>query len=229
MSGDVDLAAVGAVIGEPARALMLNALLGGRALPATELARIAHVAPSTASAHLAKLVDAGLVVVEPHGRHRYHRLAGADVAHALEVLATIAPPLEITTLRAANRAGAERHARSCYDHLAGELGVALTDRLVELGTLERDSLALRDAEPLEAIGVHATQLTGRRPLTRACLDWTERRPHVAGQVGAAILTALLDRRWVTRGPAGRAVQLTQSGRDGLSRALGLSAFAGESS
>jgi hypothetical protein len=197
MSGDVDLAIVGAAIGEPARALMLNALLGGRALPATELAQVAH------------------------GRHRYHRLAGEEVAHALEVLATIAPPMEIKTLRAANRAGAERHARSCYDHLAGELGVAVTDRFIELGALEPDSLALRDARPLEAIGVHGAQLTGRRPMTRACLDWTERRPHVAGQVGAAILTALLDLRWLKRAPAGRAVQLTPSGRDGLYSSLGL--------
>src|SRR3954454_18403078 len=113
MSGDVDLASVGAAIGEPARASMLNALLGGQALPASELAQVARVAPSTASAHLAKLTEAGLIAVEPHGRHRYHRLAGDDVAHAIEVLATIAPPLEVKTLRAANRAGAERHARSC--------------------------------------------------------------------------------------------------------------------
>src|SRR4051812_31748334 len=198
MSGDVDLASVGAAIGEPARASMLNALLGGQALPASELAQVARVAPSTASAHLAKLTEAGLVAVESHGRHRYHRLAGDDVAHAIEVLATIAPPLEVKTLRAANRAGAERHARSCYDHVAGELGVALTERFVELGALQRESLALLDPEPLTAIGIHAGQLEGRRPLTRACLDWTERRPHVAGQVGAAILTALLDLRWVRR-------------------------------
>jgi DNA-binding transcriptional ArsR family regulator len=221
MHGDADLAAVGAAIGEPARALMLNALLGGRALPASELARVGRVAPSTASAHLARLAGAGLIVVEPHGRHRYHRLAGDDVAHALEVLATIAPPLEIKTLRAASRADAERHARSCYDHLAGELGVAITDRLVELGALARESLSLLDPQPLAAIGIHAPQLTGRRPLTRACLDWTERRPHVAGQVGAAILTGLLDLRWVKRGPSGRAVELTPSGERGLHAALGL--------
>ena len=221
MEGDADLAAVGAAIGEPARALMLNALLGGRALPASELAQVARVAPSTASAHLAKLTEAGLITVEPDGRHRYHRLAGEDVAHALEVLATIAPPLEIRTLRAAGRAGAERHARSCYDHVAGELGVAITDRFVELGALQRESLALLDPEPLTAIGIHAAQLTGRRPLTRACLDWTERRPHVAGQVGAAILTALLDLRWVHRAPAGRALRLTTAGKRGLRSSLGL--------
>jgi len=221
MEGDADLAAVGSAIGEPARALMLNALLGGRALPASELAQVARVAPSTASAHLAKLTEAGLITVEPDGRHRYHRLAGEEVAHALEVLATIAPPLEIKTLRAAGRAGAERHARSCYDHVAGELGVAITDRFVELGALQRESLALLDPEPLTAIGIHAAQLTGRRPLTRACLDWTERRPHVAGQVGAAILTALLDLRWVDRPPAGRALRLTTAGTRGLRSSLGL--------
>jgi DNA-binding transcriptional ArsR family regulator len=221
MHGDADLATVGAAIGEPARALMLNALLGGRALPASELARVGRVAPSTASAHLAKLAEAGLVAVEPHGRHRYHRLAGDAVAHALEVLSTIAPPLEIKTLKAASRADAERHARSCYDHLAGQLGVAITARFVELGALERESLALLDAKPLRAIGIHAQQLTGRRPLTRACLDWTERRPHVAGQVGAAILTALVDLRWLTRAPSGRAVRLTPSGERGLHAALGL--------
>jgi DNA-binding transcriptional ArsR family regulator len=223
MPGDADLATIGAAIGEPARALMLNALLGGRALPASELAHVGGVAPSTASAHLAKLAGAGLIAVERHGRHRYHRLASEDVAHALEVLATVAPPLEVTTLRAANRANAERHARSCYDHLAGELGVGITDRLVALGALERESLTLLDARPLEAIGIHAPQLTGRRPLTRACLDWTERRPHVAGQVGAAILTALLDLRWVRRAPSGRAVALTPSGERGLYTSLGLRA------
>src|SRR3954454_4288264 len=132
MQGDADLATVGAAIGEPARALMLNALLGGRALPASELAQVGGVAPSTASVHLAKLAEAGLITVEANGRHRYHQLANADVAHALEVLAMIAPPLEVKTLRAANRAGAERHARSCYDHVAGELGVALTESFVEL-------------------------------------------------------------------------------------------------
>src|SRR5918911_5084030 len=117
MRGDPDLATVGAAIGEPARALMLNALLGGRALPASELAQVGGVAPSTASAHLAKLAQARLIAVEPNGRHRYYRLANDDVAHAIEVLATVAPPLEVKTLRAAKRAGAERHARSCYDHV----------------------------------------------------------------------------------------------------------------
>jgi len=221
MQGDADLAAVGAAIGEPARALMLNALLGGRALPASELAQVGGVAPSTASAHLAKLAQARLIAVEPNGRHRYYRLANDEVAHAIEVLATVAPPLEVKTLRAVNRAGAERHARSCYDHVAGELGVAITERFVELGALQRESLALLDPAPLTAIGIHAEQLEGRRPLTRACLDWTERRPHVAGQVGAAILTALLDLRWVDRAPRGRALRLTPSGTRGLHAALGL--------
>src|SRR5262249_12512370 len=131
MHGDPDLASVGAAIGEPARALMLDALLGGRRLPASELAHVAPLAPSTARAHIARRADGGLITIGRHGRHRYHRLASAEVAHALETLATIAPPLEVQhSLRAVNRAGAMRAARSCYDHLAGQLGVALTDRLV---------------------------------------------------------------------------------------------------
>src|SRR5439155_9386161 len=169
--GEADLATVGAASVAPAGPLMLNALLGGRALPGSERARIGGGAPSTASAHLARLTEAGLVAVEPHGRHRYHRLANDEVAHALEVLAMVAPPLEIRSLRAANRAGAERAARSCYDHLAGQLGVGVTQRLVELGALECESLALRDPAPLESLGIHAGELRGRRPLTRACVDW----------------------------------------------------------
>src|SRR5215210_3640342 len=155
MDGDADIAAVAAAIGHPARGAMLTALFGGRALPATDLARAARVSPSTASAHLAQLVETGLVRVERQGRHRYHRLAGADVAEALETLATLAPPRPVRSLRESDRARAERLARSCYDHLAGALGVAVTDALCDAGALERSSLGLWDAEPLHALGVDA--------------------------------------------------------------------------
>jgi DNA-binding transcriptional ArsR family regulator len=155
VDGDADLAAVAAAIGDPARARMLAALLGGRALPATDLARAAGVAPSTASAHLARLTAAGLVAVEPAGRHRYHRLAGADVAHAVEALAAIARPQPVRSLRAARRTEAERAARSCYDHLAGALAIAVADRLCALGALDPASLALADPGPLAALGVPA--------------------------------------------------------------------------
>jgi DNA-binding transcriptional ArsR family regulator len=222
MHGDADIAAVAAAIGHPARGAMLTALFGGRALPASELASAARVSRSTASAHLAQLVETGLVRVERQGRHRYHRLAGADVAEALETLATLAPPRPVRSLRDSDRARAERAARSCYDHVAGALGVALTDRLCEAGALERSSLALLDPEPLRALGVDVdTARAQRRPLTRSCLDWTERRPHLAGALGAAVLEALLAGGWVVRRPGGRALVLTPAGARGLRDAVGL--------
>lgn len=222
MHGHADLAAVGAAIGDPARALMLDALLGGRALPATDLARIGRVAPSTASGHLARLTRARLVEVEPRGRHRYYRLAGPDVAHALEALAAVAPAVATRSLSASHRNTAERAARSCYDHLAGQLGMAVTDGLVDAGALEHSSLALADPGPFAALGVDVeTEPTGGRPRTRACLDWSERRRHLAGHLGAAVLDSMLDRRWVTRAPRGRALCLTEDGRRGLHRVLGV--------
>ena len=222
MDGDADIAAVAAAIGHPARGAMLTALFGGRARPASELAQAARVSRSTASAHLAQLVEAGLVRVDRQGRHRYHRLAGAEVAEALETLAALAPPRPVRSLRESDRARAERAARSCYDHVAGALGVALTDRLCEVGALDRSSLALLDAAPLRALGadVEAAR-AARRPLTRSCLDWTERRPHLAGALGAAVLDTLLEDAWVVRRPGGRALVVTPAGAAGLRDAIGL--------
>jgi DNA-binding transcriptional ArsR family regulator len=220
--GDADIASIAAVIGHPARGRMLDAMLGGPSLPASELAEVAGVSASTASAHLARLTPSGLVAVERHGRHRYHRLADARVAEVLEGLALLAPAREVRSLRAANRGTAERAARSCYDHLAGAVGVAVADRLCELGALHPDGLALRDPAPFAALGVDIDALGGgRRPLTRSCLDWSERRPHLAGELGAALLAALLRSGWLARRPAGRAVAVTPDGVTGLRAALGL--------
>jgi DNA-binding transcriptional ArsR family regulator len=197
-------------------------MLGGRALPASELARVARVSPSTASAHLARLTRSGLVAVERHGRHRYHRLADERVAQVIEGLAALAPSRPILSLREANQSTAERAARSCYDHLAGAVAVALADRLCDSGALDRASLGLRDPAPFEALGVDVGALAGgRRPLTRSCLDWSERRPHLAGGLGAALLQTLLASSWVVRRPHGRAVAITPRGRAGLIDALGL--------
>jgi DNA-binding transcriptional ArsR family regulator len=221
VTGEADLAAVAAAIGDPARARMLEAMLGGRALPASELARHARVAAPTASSHLRKLLDAGLVRVRRSGRYRLHELNGPAVAEALEALQSIAPPRPVRSLKEDNRMRALRAGRSCYDHLAGELGVGLTDRLCELGALERDTLVLRDPAPLAALGVDVDAARVlRRQLTRSCVDWTERRPHLAGALGAAVLDALLMRDWVRRGD-GRAVRLTDAGRAGLADRLGV--------
>jgi DNA-binding transcriptional ArsR family regulator len=220
--GDVDIAAVAAVIGHPARGRMLTAMLGGRALPASELAEAAGVSASTASAHLARLTGSGLVTVQRDGRRRYHRLASARVAEVIEGLALLAPEQPVRSLRDGNRAAAERAARSCYDHLAGALGVALADRLCEVGALDRGDLTLRDPAPFAALGVDVGALGhGRRPVTRSCLDWSERRPHLAGELGAAVLEALFAAGFVERRPLGRAVAVTPAGADGLRTALGL--------
>ena len=219
---DADIAEVAAAIANPARGRMLDALLGGRALPAGELARIARVSPSTASSHLAVLTAAGLVEIRRSGRHRLHRLAGRDVAHALEALAAIAPPRPVRSLGESGRVAAERAARSCYDHLAGTLGVAVTDRLCVAGALDEASLALCDETPFRALGIDIAALArGRRPLTRSCLDWSERRPHLAGALGAAVLDAMITRGWLVRRPHSRALTATPDGRRGLIERLGV--------
>jgi DNA-binding transcriptional ArsR family regulator len=216
------IAAVGRLIGDATRAAMLAALLGGRALPASELARVARVSPQTASAHLAKLADAGLVAVTRIGRHRYYRLAGAEVARALEALAAVSAPPVVRSLRGAQSLDALRFARSCYDHLAGALAVALGDAFLEHGWLRPVGEALRLAAEGERIlvdlGVDVPSLRrARRPLVRTCLDWSERRPHLAGAVGAALLERLLALGWLEAGPVPRALRLTTRGRAELER------------
>src|SRR3954464_2540393 len=174
MSGDVDTAAVAALIANRARCAMLDALFGGGERTAGSLAKVARIAPSTASGHLRMLADGGLVVLEQRGRHELVRLASPEVAHALEALSTIAPTIPSQTLRASDRARALRHARTCYDHLAGTLGVALTDALCAAGLLTTGELTLTDrgAVRMQHLGINIAHLqAARRPLTRACLDW----------------------------------------------------------
>lgn len=217
------MAAVAALIGDPARSAMLHALCDARqALPAGELAACARVSPATASGHLARLLEGNLVAVEPNGRHRYYRLANAQVAAALEALALIAPPAPVRNLSHAAETTRVREARTCYDHLAGRLGVALTDGLCARGLLARDDLALTAAGEcwFAQLGIEVDALRrGRRPLTRACLDWSERRHHLSGALGAAFAAQLLDRRWVVRRPEPRAVELTPAGRASLADLL----------
>jgi DNA-binding transcriptional ArsR family regulator len=239
MAGDADLAQVAALIGDPARARVLAALGDGRELAASVLADEARVAPSTASVHLAKLVDGGLVVAERHGRHRYFRLAGPDVARALEALARIAPQAPVRSLREGTRAHAVRAARTCYDHLAGRLGVALMAGLVDHGVLtggdgrhergraraDRPSAIGRDldyrlthagARRLRDLGVDVDgALAGPRAPIRYCVDWSEQAHHLAGALGAALATRMFELEWVARLPRTRAVRLTDAGRAGL--------------
>jgi DNA-binding transcriptional ArsR family regulator len=221
----VDLAAGAGAIADPARAAMLDALLDGAPRSAGALAREAGVAPSTASQHLARLLDAGLVVVARDGRRRAFRLARPEVARALEALAVVCPPLSPRTLRLATRAEAERAARTCYDHIAGRLGVAICGALVHTGAIAPDgdgAFALGgDAEPTFAALGLMPPAPARRAYARACVDWSERRPHLAGALGAAVAGMLLERRWITRVPRTRALHVTDAGRTGLREALGL--------
>ena len=224
-----DIAAVGALIGDRARAAMLNALMSGEAISAGELARLGGVSPSGATAHLRRLCDGGLVAAEPAGRQRVFRLASPELAEALEALALVAPPVPVRGLRHAKAAGAMKRARTCYDHLAGELGVAVTDALVE-----REILAHADggfavtrmgAGWLGQLGLDLDALRrARRSLGRGCVDWTERRPHVAGSLGAGIADAFFAHGWVRRRPGDRAVAVTTAGAEFLERRLGVAGF-----
>ncbi|MFG1861821.1 ArsR/SmtB family transcription factor [Microbispora bryophytorum] len=225
IAGDADIAPVAALIADGARAAMLTALLDGRALAAGELARIAGVSAPTASSHLARLLDGGLVTVVKQGRHRYYRLAGPDVARTLEVLARISGRVAVRSLRQSRQARLLREARSCYDHLAGRVGVELYDALVrEGGLIEADGgclLTASGAQALTELGVDVDRVRrARRRFAPDCLDWLERRPHLGGALGAAVLDRLLAREWLVRGTVPRALRLTGTGREGLERIFG---------
>jgi DNA-binding transcriptional ArsR family regulator len=225
-SVDVDMAAIARLLGEPARMAMLETLLDGGTKSGRELAKAAKVAPSTASEHLAQLQDAGLVAVAPDGRRRAYSLSGPPVAEALEVLGALAPPRPPRSLREATAAQLHREARTCYDHLAGSLGVAVCDALVGRGWLDPGdggwTVTAGGVQSFGALGVSIEELrAGRRPLTRVCVDWSERRPHVAGALGAALASRLFERRWIERRPGVRAVAVTDAGRDGLAEWLGV--------
>ena len=213
MIGDVDISPVASLLGDPARARIVQALHDGRALPAGELARRAGIRAQTASGHLAKLVAARLLAVERTGRHRYFRLAGADVARAVEALSAIAPPATAGSLKQAVVGEALAEARTCYDHLAGRLGVALTDAL-----LDRQAIVATEADfalgaglddLLDALAIG--NLPPRRRAAVRCLDWSERRPHVGGALGAAICSRAFEEGWIERLPGSRAVKVTGPG------------------
>jgi DNA-binding transcriptional ArsR family regulator len=226
MDGDVDVAAAAALIGEPARAALLLALMEEEALPARELAARARIAPSTASGHLARLADGGLVRGERTGRHHYFRLADPAVATALEALSAIAPARPVRSLREATVSEAIRHARTCYDHLAGRLGVELTSALEREDVLRHDDgrLALGAAahDRLGELGIDVELLARRRrPLVRTCLDWSERRRHVAGALGAGLADRCFELGWLQRRAANRSVEITALGRTELRGRFGL--------
>jgi DNA-binding transcriptional ArsR family regulator len=232
MANNAQFATVAALSGDPARAAMLHALMDGQALTATELAKVAGIAPQTASGHLNQLTAGGLVSVQKQGRHRYHRLATPSVARMLESIMQVASELEPAgrKLSIGPKDAALRRARTCFDHLAGRLGVSIADGLMRDGYVELASEAaiVTDAgiARLAAIGMDVREILERRTkhsgrvLCRACLDWSERRPHLAGMLGALICDHSMQRGWIRRLPGTRAVQLTPEGERAIREGFG---------
>lgn len=244
MHGDADIASIGALVADPGRARILLALGDGRALPASVLADEAGVAASTASAHLARLVKGGMLRVERHGRHRYFRLAGPEVGDLIEALARISPAAPVRSLKQGSKAHAVRFARTCYDHLAGVLGTQLMEALLEQelliggdGTFDPESartdrpaafgsdhdyrLTPAGVRELKTFGIDFDSLPPRRPMVRYCVDWSEQRHHLAGSLGAAIATRMIELGWIHRAQRSRAVHVSDAGFDGLREYFGL--------
>lgn len=223
-SHDAPIAAIAAAIAEPARARMLCLLLDGHARTSTELATVAGVSASTASVHLAKLTERRLVKVLPQGRHRYYSLHDAHVAAALEALTVVAgAPRARFVPHTPERL---RVARTCYDHMAGTLAVRLHDRLFALRWLSRGGdaydLTRAGAEGLLGLGIDVDAArTSRRCFACGCLDWSERRPHLAGALGAGLLQAVLDRKWIVRDLDSRALQVTRAGHRAFHERFGI--------
>ncbi len=241
---EADVARAALAFGDASRVRVLLALGDGRRLPASVLAAEAGVSASTVSGHLARLLEAGLVTVHTHGRHRYYRLSGPDVSDVLEALSRVAPPKPVRSLRDGTRARALRRCRTCYDHLAGRLGVALMDALLERGyltggdgryhpgeaALDRPSAPGRDVryeitgtgrDALTAFGVDPDGLPRTRPAVRYCVDWSEQRHHLSGGLGAALTERMFRLGWLHRGEARRVVRVSDAGRDGLGEVFGV--------
>jgi DNA-binding transcriptional ArsR family regulator len=241
-TGDADISAVAALLADPARCKVLMALDDGRALPASMLADEAGISRSTASSHLAKLTDAGMLTVRAHGRHRYYRLAGPEIADLLERLGRLAPLQPVRSLREGTNAARLRTARTCYDHLAGKLGVAIMGRLLERDVLvggdgrydplrdRNDALSsqgrevnyeLTDSGRAFLVDVGIELPSGRRPVVRYCIDWTEQRHHLSGGLGCGVLDRFVSAGWVKHASRGRAVIVTDRGRAALDGCFGI--------
>jgi DNA-binding transcriptional ArsR family regulator len=235
MASNATFAEVASLAGDPARAGMLHALMDGRALTASELARVAGITPQTASSHLARLTVAGLLAVEKQGRHRYHRLASPAVAQMMESIMLVASRSDSATpkLTVGPRDAALRAARTCYDHLAGRLGVALADAMVAGGQVElaKDGGLMTETgmQLLRKLGIDVDTTSApnnrrARVLCRPCLDWSERRPHLAGAVGAALCSLSFDKGWIRRIEGTRAVAVTPKGQRSYRELFGIASL-----
>jgi DNA-binding transcriptional ArsR family regulator len=221
-----DIARSAALIGDPARAAMMSLLLGGEAFPATVLAARAGISAQTASAHLAKLTAGRLIASERSGRYRLYRLADHKVAEAFEALAAISPQHQVRSMRQSDESKSLSLARMCYDHLAGRLGVSITDVLVRRGVIAVDErsyvVTRRGTAWLERFGIDVAQLrSARRKFATHCLDWSERRPHIGGALGAALADRVLDNGWCARRRANRGLNVSDAGWKALHDHFGI--------
>ncbi|MCM0626153.1 ArsR/SmtB family transcription factor [Lysinibacillus capsici] len=215
-----NMAEIAALLGETSRATILASMMDGRFHTASELAYMAAIKPQTASFHLAKLVEGKLIKVEKQGRHRYFQLAGEDIAQFLESFLAISPPPEVRSLKQSSQIKLLQDARTCYDHLAGKLGVQLTESMLKAGylTLEGKQFVLTDEGILffTTFGIDLTALKRkRRSFSHACLDWSERRYHLAGALGCELLNQFFNLGWLLRVPSIRAIKVTEKGKIGF--------------
>ena len=220
MVSTISIAQIGSMVGDLTRAAMLQALMDGRALTASELASVAGITPQTASGHLGQLAEAGLITVIKQGRHRYHHLATPDVARMLESLMLVAAAQPVKRISTGPRDQQLRLARTCYDHIAGQLGVALADAMVAQNWVEMGSDAAamtpHGLQQFQAIGIDLTPaVKGSKtnaPFCRLCMDWSERRPHFAGRLGKVLCTHGLEKGWIRKRSDARSLEISPEGR-----------------
>lgn len=220
MNASSNIAQVASLVSDASRAAILTVLLDGRYHPASELAYMAKIKPQTASFHLSKMVAANLVTVEQQGRHRYYGIQNQEVAQIMETLLSIAPPVKIRSLNQAAENEALRQARTCYDHLAGKLGIQLTNSLLSAGVIsevgDQYTVTEKGEDFFKVFQVDLGRVKRkRRSFTHRCLDWSERRHHLAGALGHALLERLLELHWIQRVPSTRAIKITPEGKKGL--------------
>ncbi|KFI04063.1 winged helix-turn-helix domain-containing protein [Bacillus spizizenii] len=212
-----NIAKISSLLSDPSRSSILLTLMDGRIHPAGELAHLADIKPQTASFHLKKLLEEKLISVEKHGRHRYYRLSNSDTANVIEQFLRIAPKAKVTSLKDSKEKSDLHFARTCYDHLAGYVGVQMTNSLVEQGIIKKVDVNFEVTSEgalfFSDLGINEEQQRSkRRAFARCCLDWSERQHHIAGALGNALLVRMLEEEWIVRMPKTRAIRITQSGK-----------------
>ncbi|MBG9769722.1 ArsR/SmtB family transcription factor [Bacillus vallismortis] len=217
-----NIAKISSLLSDPSRSSILLTLMDGRIHPAGELAYLANIKPQTASFHLKKLLEEELISVEKHGRHRYYRLSDSDAANLIEQLLHIAPKSQVKSLKESKEKRDLHFARTCYDHLAGYVGVQMTNSLVEQGIIKKVDVNFEVTSEgslfFSNLGINEEQQRSkRRAFARCCLDWSERQHHIAGALGNALMVRMLEEEWVVRMPKTRAIRITQSGKNAFEK------------